>query len=123
MELSRLTDANHTTTARLRAPGEDGKTQEQEVKIVYRPITAALLKQLREIEGTDEPPVEQAIKQASLLVKALPDITTDGQPVKFGPELVNALDVRDVSAILDSLFAEDEWDRFYMGCPWGRAPE
>jgi hypothetical protein len=96
MELKRLTEAPYTVKAKLKDP--DGK--EEEVRVIYKPITSAMLKEIDAIRSDDDRTI---IDQALLLVRELPDITNEGQPVTVDRALFEALDVRHVGEIVQAV--------------------
>ena len=100
MELQKLTEANHTTTAKLRVPDGSGGTEAVEVKVVYRPIDANVLKEFNAIQNDS---TRTAAHQAALLVKSLPDVTQNGEPVQIGLELFEAMDSRHPAAIVGAI--------------------
>ena len=100
MELQKLTEANHTTTAKLHVPDGNGGTEAVEVKVVYRPIDANVLKEFNAIQNDAE---RGAAHQAALLVKSLPDVTQNGEPVPINLELFQSMDTRHPAAIVAAI--------------------
>ena len=100
MELQRLTEANHTTTAKLRVPDGNGGTEVADIKVVYRPIDANVLREFNAIQDDKE---RGAAHQAALLVKSLPDVTQNGEPVQISLELFESMDARHPSAIVAAI--------------------
>jgi hypothetical protein len=96
MELTRLTKAPYTAKAKLKDP--DG--QEEEIRVIYNPMTAATLREIEAIRTDDERTI---VDQALLLVRELPDITNEGQPVKIDRALFEEMDVRHVGEIVQAV--------------------
>jgi hypothetical protein len=108
MELKRLTEAPYSVKVKLKDP--DG--QEEEVKVFYKPVTSAMLK---EIDAIRADPDRTIIDQALLLIRELPDITDAGQPVTVDRALFESMDVRHVSnivqAVTDNFFGVEPTDQ------------
>lgn len=102
MDITRLTDVNHTTTATLLVPPAtgDGPAQEERLTVVYGRIDAAVLKQLDEIDKDDE---RGSPHKCALLVKALPDLTQGGVPVPVSLELFLSMDARHPARIIQAI--------------------
>lgn len=100
MELQKLTEANHTVTAKLHVPDGNGGTEAAEIKVVYRPIDANVLREFNEIQNDK---TRTAAHQAALLVKSLTDVTQNGEPVQVSLELFESMDARHPSAIVAAI--------------------
>ncbi len=110
MELKRLTEAPYTVKAKLKDP--DGT--EEEVRVIYNPITCAMLKEIDAIRLDDGRTI---IDQALLFVHELPDIVNEGQPVTVDRALFEALDVRHVGEIVQAVT-----NNFFAIEPTGEVP-
>jgi hypothetical protein len=98
MELKRLTTAPYKTRAKLKTP--DG---EEDIEIIYHPLTLKKLRELEEIRLDENQTVED---QAVLLVAELPDLKDNGQAVRIDRALFEAMDLRHINAIIGAVMED-----------------
>lgn len=96
MDIKQITEAPYTAKVKLKDP--DGN--EEEIRVLYRPLTLTLMGQF---DASIKDEKMTAEDQAVLLIKELPDLTSEGQPVTVDRALFEAMDARHVAAMVGAV--------------------
>ena len=102
IKANKLADVAHTTSAVLTFPDDAGQSQKDTFTIIYRGMSAKTMRDLAE-SRIGENRVEKA-KYLATVVKQMPEVIGDDeQPVEITFEFFDSMEIDNLSAIFDAV--------------------